>query len=125
MARMAFWIACPTLVVTVAHVAPVRAGRNLEAMVLGERGVVHVPARLVQRPLALLVVHVAQPLEEEQREDELLVVARVDQPAQQRRRAPQVGFELGLGDAELGSTLTSWRLETAATVAKSTVVDWF
>src|SRR5579863_3673770 len=47
----------------------------------------------------LLVVHVGDPLEEDQREDELLVVAGVDQPAQQHGRAPQVRLKLALGDA--------------------------
>src|SRR5690606_11647241 len=46
----------------------------------------------------LLVVDVREPLEEDQREDELLVVPRVDETAQQDRRAPQVGLEFALGD---------------------------
>ncbi len=47
----------------------------------------------------LLVVDIAQTLEEQQREDELLVVARVDRAPEEDGGAPEVGFELLLGDA--------------------------
>ena len=86
------------------HLAPVGFGRNLEAVVLREEGELLVAAGLGQRGLRLLVVHVAEPLEEQQREDELLVVAGVDGAAQERGRAPEVGFELLLGDASCSSS---------------------
>ena len=82
-----------------AHLAPVGLGRNLEAVVLREVGELLVPTGFRQRGLRLLVEDVAEALVEQQREDELLVVARVDGAAQERGRAPQVGFELLLGDA--------------------------
>ena len=87
---MARWIACADVAAPSTDVAPVRAFRDLEAVILGEAGEVRVAAGVVERLLVLLVVHVADALEEEQREDELLVVAGVDHAAQQRRRAPQV-----------------------------------
>ena len=74
-------------------------GRNLEAVVLRVGGELRVAAGFLQRGLRLLVEDVAEALVEQQREDELLVVARVDGPAQERGRAPEVGFELLLGDA--------------------------
>jgi hypothetical protein len=40
-----------------------------------------------------------EPLVEEQREDELLVVPRINRPPQEHGGAPEVGFELLLGDA--------------------------
>ena len=46
----------------------------------------------------VLVPDIRQPLEEEQREDVLLVVAGIDEPAQQRGRTPEVGFEFLLGE---------------------------
>ena len=36
---------------------------------------------------------------EEQREDELLIIARVNKSAQDICRAPEIGFEFGLGEA--------------------------
>ena len=46
----------------------------------GERGVGLVAIRVGEGFGVLLVVHVAESLEEQQREDELLVVPRVDRP---------------------------------------------
>ena len=81
------------------HLAPVGLRRDLEAVVLREGGELRVTAGLRQRRLGLLVEDVAQALVEQQREDELLVVAGVDGAAQEHGRAPEVGFELLLGDA--------------------------
>ena len=79
-----------------AHILPVRALGNLEAVVGGGGRVAGV-ARVLEGLLVVLVPHVAQALEEEQREDVLLVVARVDQAAQQRGRTPEVRLEFSLG----------------------------
>ena len=79
----------------------------------GERGI---PARLLQRRLSFLIEHVAHALVEKQRENELLVVTGVNRPPQEGGRAPEVGFELLLGDAghsrltnlEQGFLIRSW-----------------
>src|SRR5664280_211950 len=42
----------------------------------------------------LLVPDIAEALVEEEREDELLVVASIHEPAQERSGAPQIGFQL-------------------------------
>ena len=52
--------------------------RDLEAVLFGKRGVFLIAAGLLQRIGQLLVIDVAQALVEQQREDELLVVAGVD-----------------------------------------------
>ena len=57
------------------------------------RGVALV-AGLLEGFAVVLVPDVREPLEEEQREDVLLVVAGIDEAAQQRGRAPEVGLEL-------------------------------
>ena len=80
------------------HVAPVGFLGNLEAVVLRIRRKRRIAAGLLQRRLCFLVKHVAEAFVEQQREDELLVVARINRPAQERGRAPEVGFELLLGD---------------------------
>lgn len=81
------------------HLAPMRLGRDLETMVLRVGGEVRVPAGFLERGLGLLVEDIAQALVKKQREDKLLVVPCIDGPAQERRGAPEVGFELLLGDA--------------------------
>jgi hypothetical protein len=77
----------------------VRTLRDLEAVVLGELGIRKIAVGIGQGRLIFLVPDIRDALEEEQREDELLVVAGVDQPAQEDSRAPEVGFECLLGDA--------------------------
>ena len=52
-----------------------------------------------QRGLRLFIEHVAHALVEQERKDELLVIAGINRPAQERGRAPEIGFELLLGDA--------------------------
>ena len=78
----------------VAHVAPQAALGDREPVVLGERGELVVPAGLRQRLLVLLEVHVADPLEEHQREDVRLEVGLVDAAAQQVGRPGQVLLQL-------------------------------
>ena len=72
-----------------AHVAPMCPLGDADDVVLrsGEFGV---SARLFEIPLELLVVNVADALEEQKREDEFLVTGRVDLSAQENRRAPEV-----------------------------------
>lgn len=82
-----------------AHDAPVGFGRDLEAVLLWKLRVPLVAAGIREGLGTLLIVDVAQALVEEQREDELLVLPRVDGAAQQGRRAPQVRLQLGLGNA--------------------------
>jgi hypothetical protein len=77
----------------------VRALRDLEAVVLGELGIGEIAVGIAQGRLIFLVPDIRDALEEEQREDELLVVAGVDQPAQEDGCTPEVGFECLLGDA--------------------------
>ena len=75
-----------------ADVGPVGAGRDGEPVV-GRRPRVAVVAGLVEGGAALLVPDVGEALEEEQREDVLLVVAGVDQPAQEVGGAPEVRLQ--------------------------------
>ena len=81
-----------------ADVVPVAAVRDGEAVILGEVGQVLVAVDL-QGGGVLFVVDVGDPLEEDEREDVLLVVAGVDQAAQHDRGAPQVGLQFALADA--------------------------
>lgn len=67
--------------------------RHDEAVELRAAGVVLVAMALLQRLGVFLVIDVADALEEEQREDELLVVAGINVPAEVDRRAPEVFFE--------------------------------
>jgi hypothetical protein len=59
----------------------------------------------------LFVENVAKPFEEKEGENELLVVAGVDGPAQDGGRPPKVGFELLLGDAGHGELNTELNIE--------------
>ncbi len=81
------------------HVAPVAAFGYLEAVVLGERGVGHIAARLLEGLLKLLVVDIGDALEEEQREDKLLIIARVNNTPEERSRAPEIRFKSLLGNS--------------------------
>jgi hypothetical protein len=73
--------------------------RDLEAVLLTPGRVTLVAAGFFQRDLRLLVEDISQALEKQQREDELFVVASINGPAQERGRAPEIRFELLLGDA--------------------------
>ena len=61
-----------------AHVCPVASLRDGEPVVLLERRIRVVATGLIQRAGVLLVVHIADPLEEHQREDVRLEVGLVD-----------------------------------------------
>ena len=68
---------------------PVVGGRGGVALVLG----------VFEGFVVVAFPDIREPLEEEQREDVLLVVAGIDEPTQQGGRTPEVGFELLLGEA--------------------------
>ena len=72
------------------NLPPMRVRRHLEAVVLREQRKVLIPARLPQRGDRLLIEDIAQPLVEQQRKDELLVVARVNRPPQEHGGSPEV-----------------------------------
>ena len=94
------------------NLPPMRIRRHLETMVLREQRKILIPARLPQRRDRLLIEDIAQPLVEQQREDELLVVPRINRPPQEHRRAPEVGFKLLLGDAGHGELNTELNTES-------------
>lgn len=93
------------------NLPPMRIQRHLEAVVLREQRKVLIPARLPQRGDSLLLEDIAEPLVEQQREDELLVVARINRPPKEHRGTPEVGFELLLGDAGHGERNTELNTE--------------
>ena len=70
-----------------------RAFRNLEAVVFGELGIGQVAIRVGQRRMVFLAPDIGDALEKQQREDELLVVAGVDEAAQQDGGAPEIQFD--------------------------------
>jgi hypothetical protein len=72
---------------------PVAALRNLEPVVLGELGELHVVVGLFQGHDILLVIDVGEPLEEQQREDVSLEVGRVDRTTQDIGRLPEMPGE--------------------------------
>lgn len=82
-----------------ANIVPVSALGNLEAVVLGKLGIGEVALRVSQGSLVFLFPHVRYALVEQQWEDELLVVTRVNEAAQQHGGTPQVAFEFLLADA--------------------------
>jgi len=81
-----------------AHLVPVGAVGDHVPIVRGGAGVLLV-AGLLDRVAEVRVPDVREPLVEEERKDELLVVAGIDQAAQDGRRAPEVALELLLRDA--------------------------
>jgi hypothetical protein len=62
--------------------------RNLETMVFGEQGEVFIATGITQSRESFLVVNITKTFVEKQREDELLVVSRVDGTAQKDRGSP-------------------------------------
>lgn len=72
----------PDVLGGLSHFAPMGIGRNLKAMVLRVGSEFSITAGFRQRGLSLFVKDVAQTFVEEQRKDELLVVARVNGPAE-------------------------------------------
>ncbi len=79
----------PDVVGDPTQVAPVTALGDLEAVVLGQRGEGLVAAVVGQGSRVLAVPGVADPLEEEQREDVGLEVSRIDRTAQGVRGRPE------------------------------------
>ena len=77
----------------VANVVPVAILGDLEAVLLGELRVLLIAARLLERRRSLLVVDVADPLQEQQREHVCLEVRRVDRAAQDVRCVPEHRFQ--------------------------------
>jgi hypothetical protein len=77
-------------------VVPMRAFRDHEAVVGGVGGIALVTG-FIERLLVILVPDVGQTFEEHEREDVLLVVAGIDEAAQQRGSAPEVAFDFALG----------------------------
>ena len=75
------------------------SGGDLEAVLFGEGGVALVVVGLLESGLILLVEHVAEALQKQQGEDERLVFAGIDGPAEERCCTPKVGLELRLADA--------------------------
>ena len=77
------------------HFAPASLGRDEELVLVGVhfRGVSR--HALLERPLDFLAEAVGEPLEEEHREDVVLVVAGVDLAAQDVGGAPEFRLKLG------------------------------
>src|SRR4029453_8306540 len=105
------------------HPAPMSLGWNLEAVVLWEEGELLILIGLGQPGPRLFVEHVAQALVEQQRKDKLLVVASIDGAAQERSGAPEVGFELLLGDTSAhASSLSRLRMAMSLSSAAKAAV---
>jgi hypothetical protein len=64
------------------NLAPMGFARNLEPVVLWVRGEIGIAAGLGKRSLGFLIEDIAESLVKQERENELLIVARID-------RAPQ------------------------------------
>ena len=96
----------PDVVGGLAGGEPVRIARNLEAVILGIGSKIEISTGLRESRFGLLIKDVAEPLIEQQWENELLVVAGVDGPTQEHGGAPEVRFELllrnGCAHADLG-----------------------
>ena len=109
------------------HVAPVSASRYDETVVCRIGGV-PVVAGLVERLPVVLIPDVGEALEEHQGEDVLLVIARVDEAAEQCRCAPEVALELALGELSAHcshppSVRTFLRWSSAARASSSAVLN--
>ena len=100
-----------------AHIAPVAALGNLEPVVLRKLRILLIAARFVQSSLVLLVMHIRNPLEEEQREDVGLEVGSIDRTTEDVGRFPEVGFELANGD---GRRVHGWQSGGPATGCRAT-----
>ena len=94
------------ITIDLANLPPMGVRWHLETVVLWEQGKVLIPVRLPQCGDGLLIEDIAEPLEEEQGEDELLVVARVNGAPEEHGGSPEVGFEGLLGDAGHGERNT-------------------
>ena len=76
-----------------ADIVPVAVFRNLKAVRLGEQGQLRIPG-FIDDLLVFLIPDVADPLEEQQREDVGLEVGRIHRAAQDVGGLPEVGFKL-------------------------------
>jgi hypothetical protein len=74
-----------------------RLGWHLKPVVLRKEGEILISIRLAQGDQGLFVENVAKPLEEKEGGDELLVVARVDGPAQDGCRPPKGRIRAAVG----------------------------
>lgn len=93
MPRRAFWSARPTFVLVSRTAFRWHSPRNLEGVSLrkvGQRSI----AGHFDKLLDLLVIDVADPLEEQQREDVRLEGRSVDRPTEDVGRFPQVTLQL-------------------------------
>jgi len=79
------------------NVVPVAVIRDLETMRLGEQCQFGI-AGFIDDLGVFLVPDIADPLEEQQREDVGLEVSRIHRAAQNVGGLPEVGFELAKGD---------------------------
>ena len=86
-----------------ADVVPEAARRNAEGEVVVLAGEVLVAAGELQRAAVLLLVHVADTLEEDEREDVLLVAGGVDLAAEELGGAPEGALEFGEGHPAHGA----------------------
>ena len=84
------------------YFGPACAFGYLKTVVLGELGIRQVAIGTGQRRLVFLFPHIGDTLEKQQRENELLVIACVDQAAQQDGGAPEIAFEFLLSDSGFG-----------------------
>ena len=81
------------------YITPVTTFWHLEAVVLREASVFLVAPGFLQRCLVLLIMHVGEALEEQEREDVGLEVRRIHRPAQDIGGFPEMRFELIEGDS--------------------------
>ena len=81
-----------------AHLPPMTALRDLEAVLLGQVRILLVAIRLLQGTRPLLVVDIGDALEEQEGKDVGLVVGGVDGSAQDVRGRPEVQLQLGERD---------------------------
>ena len=90
---------CPAYITRgVTHILPAGTLGNGEPVVGGCGGVALVLG-VFERFGVVAFPDIRESLEEEQREDVLLVVAGIDEPTQQRGCTPEVGLEFLLGEA--------------------------
>ena len=91
------------------HILPVTVLGNLEAVVLREQRRLFIAIELLQRRRVLLVMHIRDALEKQQREHIRLEVGRIHRSAQDVGGLPEVRFKLGEGDGG-GGHAVGWRV---------------
>ena len=102
MARKAMLSWVPISDGDLAHVAPHAAFGDVETVLTGIEGDGLVAFEFGHEGVKFLVPHVAKTLVEQQAEDIVLEIARIDGAAEQIRRAPEVPFEFGQGQLRMG-----------------------